>query len=107
MTTPAVYADHVWQKFEAFEGILSKEMTAGRHGDRYASLQYRADPAHPDVWDSITATRSPPTMTTKIDAALAAMNQHLGHTRRCRSCLWPAPARSCRRRAGARLPGHT
>jgi hypothetical protein len=47
MTTPAVYADHVWQKFEAFEGILSKEMTAGRHGDRYASLQYRCRSGSP------------------------------------------------------------
>jgi hypothetical protein len=82
MTTPAVYADPVWQKFEAFEGIFSKEMTAGRHGDLRViavSLPIRLTQTS---GTPITATRSPPTMTTKIDAALAAMNQHLGHTRR-------------------------
>jgi hypothetical protein len=30
MTTPAVYPDHVWQKIECFEGILSNELTVGQ-----------------------------------------------------------------------------
>jgi hypothetical protein len=33
MTMPAVYADHVWQKIEAFEGILGSELIAGERTD--------------------------------------------------------------------------
>jgi hypothetical protein len=33
MTMPAVYADHVWQKIEAFEGILGGELIAGERTD--------------------------------------------------------------------------
>jgi hypothetical protein len=33
ITTPAVYAWHVWQKLEAFEEILSKELVAGPRRD--------------------------------------------------------------------------
>ena len=29
MTTPAAYPEHVWQKLEAFEHVLSNELTAG------------------------------------------------------------------------------
>jgi hypothetical protein len=32
-TTPAVFADHVWDKLEAFEGILSHELMAGERTD--------------------------------------------------------------------------
>jgi hypothetical protein len=33
MTMPAVYADHVWQKIEAFEGILGSELIVGERTD--------------------------------------------------------------------------
>jgi hypothetical protein len=33
MTMPAVYAAHVWQKIEAFEGILGSELIAGERTD--------------------------------------------------------------------------
>jgi hypothetical protein len=33
MMTPAVYPDHVWQKIEAFEGMLSHELMAGERTD--------------------------------------------------------------------------
>ena len=39
-----------------------------------------ADPAHPDVWDSNHADAVTAESDDKIVAALAAMDQHLGHT---------------------------
>jgi hypothetical protein len=42
MTMPAVYADHVWQKIEAFEGILGSEMIAGERTDSILLLAIAA-----------------------------------------------------------------
>jgi hypothetical protein len=42
MTMPAVYADHVWQKIEAFEGILGSELIAGERTDSILLLAIAA-----------------------------------------------------------------